>query len=171
MVFGGLPGTGKSSIARELARRLDAVYLRIDTIEQAIRNSPGVTQAVNEEGYRVAYAVAEDNLMLGRIVISDSVNPVRDSRDAWLALGNRSNSRVVEVEVICSDVACHRERVEARESDIPGLKLPTWEKVMAREYERWDRDHVAVDTAGRGVLECVEEIELAIGRVSRGSRT
>jgi predicted kinase len=75
VVFGGLPGTGKSGIALGLAARMSAVYLRIDTIEQAIRNSPGVRQATNEEGYRVAYALAEDNLRLGKAAISESFVP------------------------------------------------------------------------------------------------
>ena len=35
IVFGGLPGTGKTTVARELARQLGAVHLRIDSIEQA----------------------------------------------------------------------------------------------------------------------------------------
>ena len=40
IAFGGLPGTGKTVIAREVARGANAVYLRIDSIEQAIR-APG----------------------------------------------------------------------------------------------------------------------------------
>ena len=39
IVFGGLPGSGKSSIARELARETGAMWLRIDSIEQPIRES------------------------------------------------------------------------------------------------------------------------------------
>lgn len=39
IIFSGLPGSGKSTIARALAQRLGAVYLRIDTIEQAIRDA------------------------------------------------------------------------------------------------------------------------------------
>jgi predicted kinase len=35
--FAGLPGTGKTTIARALARRLGAVHVRLDTIEQATR--------------------------------------------------------------------------------------------------------------------------------------
>lgn len=43
IVFGGLPGTGKSTIARALARALRATYLRVDVIEQAIRVTRGGT--------------------------------------------------------------------------------------------------------------------------------
>jgi predicted kinase len=68
IIFGGLPATGKTTIAKDLARQLGATYLRIDTIEQAIRDSTTVSQPINEEGYCVAYAVAEDNLRLGRTV-------------------------------------------------------------------------------------------------------
>ena len=39
IVIGGLPGTGKTALARGLARALDAVHLRIDTIEQAIERA------------------------------------------------------------------------------------------------------------------------------------
>ncbi|MFE5683837.1 AAA family ATPase [Streptomyces sp. NPDC056512] len=39
IVIGGLPGTGKSTLARLLAARIGAVHLRIDTIEQAIVRS------------------------------------------------------------------------------------------------------------------------------------
>jgi predicted kinase len=33
IVFGGLPGTGKTTMSRELTIRLAAAYLRIDSIE------------------------------------------------------------------------------------------------------------------------------------------
>jgi hypothetical protein len=61
VIFGGLPGTGKSTLARRLAGELGAVWLRIDTIEYAIADGDEIA-AVGAAGYRVAYAVAEDNL-------------------------------------------------------------------------------------------------------------
>jgi predicted kinase len=57
IVFGGLPGSGKSSIARELARDTGAMWLRIDCIEQAIRESGVVAGSIDDAGYRAAYAV------------------------------------------------------------------------------------------------------------------
>ena len=46
IVFSGLPGTGKTTLAKDLAATTGAVYLRIDTIEQAIRNSGALAQDV-----------------------------------------------------------------------------------------------------------------------------
>jgi predicted kinase len=162
VIFGGLPASGKTTIARDLARQLGATYLRIDTIEQAFRECATVSQPIHDEGYRVAYAIAEDNLRLGRTVIADSVNPIRLSRDAWIAVAHRAHARAVEVEVICSDPQLHRQRVETRSVDIRGLSLPTWEKVISREYEPWQREHIVIDTAGRSVAESVEELRLAL---------
>jgi predicted kinase len=38
-IFAGLPGVGKSTLARSLAREQEAVFLRIDTIEAALRSA------------------------------------------------------------------------------------------------------------------------------------
>ena len=158
IAFGGLPGTGKTAIARELARELGAVYLRIDSIEQAIRASGILDKPIEDEGYRVAYALAEENLHIGRTVIADCVNPLQITRDAWVAVADRAGASVVEVEVICSDSKQHQQRIENRVSDISGLKLPTWEDVASREYEPWQRKHVVIDTAQRSVRDNVSEL-------------
>jgi predicted kinase len=158
IIFGGLPGVGKTALATELARRIGALHLRIDSIEQAIVASGVVTHPLNDVGYRVAYAVAEDNLRIGRTVIADSVNPVRVTREAWVGVANRVRVRALEIEVTCSDVTEHRRRVETRTTDIPGLKLPTWEEVVSREYHRWDREHLLIDTGGRTVSQNVDAI-------------
>jgi predicted kinase len=82
IIFGGLPGTGKSTLALRLARRVGAVYLRIDTIERAMVDAKEAP-SIGERGYLVAYAVTEDNLRLGHTVIADSVNPLQITRSAW----------------------------------------------------------------------------------------
>ena len=158
IVIGGLPGTGKTALARGLARALDAVHLRIDTIEQALRNGAMDSDAIGVAGHLVGYAVAADNLALGRTVIADCVNPLASTRAAWRAVGERAAVAVVDVEVICSDAAEHRRRVVSRSADIAGLKLPTWSEVEAREYESWTGAHLVIDTAHRVVERSVTEL-------------
>lgn len=158
IILGGLPGTGKTTIARELARQIGAVYVRIDSIEEAIRASAMLPQPINDVGYRVAYAVAEDNLRIGRTVIADSVNPLRLTRDAWLAAANRTKVTAIEIEITCSDAKEHRRRIETRGADIPGSTVPTWQEVVSREYDPWHRKHFTIDTAGRTVEQTVNAI-------------
>lgn len=146
IVFGGLPGVGKTTIARDLARRMGAVFLRIDSIESALRESGRLAAGVEDAGYRAACAVAEDNLRGGRIVIADCVNPLRLTRDAWRAVAARAAAGILEVEVVCSDTAEHRRRVEERGTGSAGGTV-TWEDVLKREYHPWDRPHLVVDTA------------------------
>jgi predicted kinase len=155
VIFGGLPGVGKTAIAQKLARRLGAVYLRIDSIEQALRDSEAVSGPMNDAGYRVAYAVAADNLLLGRTVVADSVNPLRITREAWREVARNAGVESLEVEIKCSDCDEHRRRVESRATNIPGLLLPAWAEVLARKYEPWDREHLEIDSSTLSVEQSV----------------
>jgi predicted kinase len=144
-IFAGLPGSGKSTLAQALAARVDAAYLRIDTIEQALRDL--CTMDVQGEGYRLAYRVAADNLALGRSVVADSCNPIELTRREWERTALDVGARYVNIEVVCSDATEHRRRVETRATSVMGLALPTWENVVTREYHPWSVARIVVDTS------------------------
>jgi predicted kinase len=159
VVLSGLPGVGKTTIARALARTLGGVHVRIDSIEQALRNA-GLK--VKAEGYSVAHAVAEDNLRVGRIVVADCVNPWPLTRREWRSVADRARVRVLEVEVVCSDVETHRFRIESRVADIEGHTVPTWADVLARDYHSWTSDRLVIDTARSSVEQSVRQIARAL---------
>jgi predicted kinase len=167
IILAGLPGTGKTTIARELAPPLGAVHIRIDSIEQAMRESGVLVASLDDAGYRAAYAVAEDNLRLGHTVIADSVNPVQATRNAWIDVANRVGVGFAQVEITCSDQQEHRRRVEARTADIAGHRLPTWSEVVAREYNPWDRERIVLDTARASPEESVTKLRALL--VSRAT--
>jgi predicted kinase len=165
IAFSGLPGAGKSTIARELALRTGAVWLRADSIEQAIKESGVVPGDLRDAGYRAAHAVAFDNLRLGRDVVADCVNDWKIARDGWQAVALRAGVAVMWVEIVCSDLAEHRRRVETRAVTVPGLELPDWQAVVDREYHEWDRERLTIDTAGRDVDDSLEPILAALRRL------
>jgi predicted kinase len=162
--LGGLPGTGKTTIARELSRQLGAVHVRIDSIEEAILDSGVLSSPINDAGYRVAYAVAADNLRIGKTVIADSVNPIPLSRDAWVEVANRAQVSAIEIEVTCSDTKEHQHRVETRIPNIARSRPLTWQDVVSRDYRPWNREHIVIDTASRTVEQVVTILRAAISK-------
>lgn len=156
-MLSGLPGVGKTTLAREVGARVGGVHLRIDTIEAAMVQSgivaaAGGWDAFPDAGYRVAYAIAADLLRAGHVVIADCVNPLAITRKAWAELAVRASAPCINVEVVCGDESVHRRRVEERRSDLDGLVVPTWEQVQNRDYEPWDLPVLRVDT-GTGAVD------------------
>lgn len=164
IVFGGLPGTGKSMISKELVGRMSACYLRIDVIEQALKTDCRLDNDLGITGYNVAYALARSNLQLGQSVIADSVNPLFITRNLWRNIAKETKSPLLEIEVICTNIEEHRRRIETRRTDISGLKLPTWEQVFNRTYEPWDQERLVIDTACEKIEEILQKIQTAIDK-------
>ncbi len=162
IVLSGLPGTGKTKLARAAALALGAIHLRIDSIEQAILRSSLAPSSVEEAGYLAAYAVALDNLRLGRIVIADSVNPIELTRQGWRRAAADAGVAALDIEVICSDRALHRQRVEARVPDIQGMHLPSWDDVVARHYEAWTSERLVLDMGRFPIDACVARLKSAL---------
>ncbi len=155
-IFSGLPGSGKSTLAQELSKITGFVYLRVDTVEQGLRDLCNVK--VEGEGYRLLYRVAQDNLKLGLSVIADSCNPINLTRSEWNEVAVKSKTDFENIEIICSDLSEHKQRVENRLLRGQGLKLPTWEEVENREYHSWNSDRIVIDTAGKSIDESVHAL-------------
>ena len=164
-IFAGLPGTGKTTLAQRLAQHVRATHVRVDPIEQGLRDLCNVQ--VEGEGYRLSYRIASDNLKLGIDVVADCCNPLELTRREWEQVAREAGSTFVNIEVICSEIREHRRRIESRLPDIPGLRLPTWQEVEDREYQPWSKDRVIVETAGRTESQCINSLIEALACAGR----
>ena len=156
VVFSGLPGVGKSSIARELARRSGLFHLRVDAIEGPFMDK---SMPVTSEGYQALRNLALENLELGIGCIVDCVNPWALTRAMFCF--PVPLCRQVNVEVVCSDVEVHRQRLLARGTG------PSFTDLASRGYEDWVEADVRIDSAVVGIGEAVE---LVLSRVGSGDK-
>ena len=159
-IFSGLPGVGKSTIAQQLCKSNRFAYVRIDTVEQGLKQLSGID--IYDEGYRLSHLIVADNLKLGLDVVADSCNPIDLSRDEWEKVARSAGAKFVNIEIICTDKTEHRCRVENRKVTIPGIELPDWQSVCDREFDEWIKDRVCLDTAGKSIEMCVSELETAL---------
>ena len=107
--------------------------------------------------------MAPDCLKQGLSVICDSCNTVAASRVGWQQAADAAGATCINIEVICSDAEEHRRRVEARTSSLPGLIVPTWSAVQAREYQPWSESVIGIDTAGKSLQACRETLFTSLG--------
>ena len=162
VVIGGLPAVGKTAVCRALLGERPMTppmtWLRVDSIEQALRRSGEMAPDMpGGAGYYAAAAVAGDVLSTGGDVLVECVNPLPITRRLWERTALDAGSRLLQVELVCSDRDEHRRRVEQRVSDIAGLVLPDWQDVLQRDYAPWPEADLRLDT---GRLEATGAAEL-----------
>jgi len=148
-VFAGLPGVGKSTLARRVGAALPAPVLPVDPVDRVLWRYEVTEPHPGIAAYGVVAALAEVQLDLGLSVIVDAVNPVAPARQLWHDLAGRAGAPLRVVEVCCGDDDEHRRRVERRRAADAGRGIPTWEQVVARsaEYEPYIGPRLVVDTA------------------------
>ena len=89
VVLSGLPGTGKSHFARQLARRLPLVVIGSDRARKALIPMPEYTREEHLRVFSACHQVIEDLLGEGWTVVFDATNLTEGFRQPLLNLARR----------------------------------------------------------------------------------
>jgi predicted kinase len=126
--------------------------LRVDAIEDGM-NAFGISDdQIAGSGYVAMANLAAENLALGFSSVVDCVNPLPLTRQMFLDVSSAAGCELMTVEVICSDLALHRARLEARGQQ------PTWKQVLDREYQPWHAAQFRIDTAEGNPADWIEQL-------------
>lgn len=137
VIFSGLPGTGKSTLAERLARQLRRPLLCIDDVIGEMPQNAGVP--FWDSRVAVLLEVVNTQLKLGLDVIVDSVFMNMDRHHAQ-KLARKHNARFLPIYVYISDEAVWKQRVETRFEKLKNPDVATWERIMhqRQRFREWE---------------------------------
>ncbi len=171
IVFTGLPGTGKSSLAEAVGCELGIPVFAKDWLEATLVRcelQPGSDGAagLGYAGYELLTTLAERQLQLGQSMILDSVAGTESLRTQWRNLAAKYTATWRVIECLCSDNAVQRSRLDARVRGIPGWHELDWAEVerVAAYYAPWQEPRLILDA----VKPLAENIAAVFGYLGSG---
>lgn len=153
IVFTGLPGTGKSTIAEAVARELKIPVFAKDWLEATLRRSElragDDKKNLGYAGYELLTTLAERQLMLQQSVILDSVASMENVREQWRALAEKYHAQWRVIECVWSDENAHRAHLAKRQRHIPGWHELEWNEVerVKSYFVQWNEGRLILDAA------------------------
>jgi predicted kinase len=151
IIFSGLPGTGKSTLAEAVGRQLSIPVFAKDWLEATLVRSELIpsnpAKPLGSAGYQLLTTLAERQLMLQQSIILDSVASTQSIRDRWHQLSQQYKAEWRVIECMCSDESFHRTQLSKRERQIPGWHELEWSEVeKVKEYfVPWREEHLVLD--------------------------
>ena len=131
ILFSGLPGCGKTTLARQLASHLNIPLFAKDRFQSLLRQQ-GLAERATTDGYHLMLDMADEQLSLGVSVILDAVFPLPEFREHAAEIARRHAVRFRPIYCYCSDEVAWRERLIGRRH----VYVPHWTPVGWEEVER-----------------------------------
>ena len=165
LMLSGLPGAGKTYLARRILQRVPFVMLESDRVRKALFPEPTYEGWESSLVHRACHIVAERLLKRGVGVLYDATNLVKFHRRFAYRIASKLRVQLVVVRVVAPPEVI-RERLRLREenpdpNDASDADWAIYER-MAPQEEPIERDHLVVDTS--------KDIDEAVAKVLRQLR-
>jgi predicted kinase len=137
ILFSGLPGTGKSTLAMRLARELQLPLVCIDDVIGDVPENAGIP--FWDSRVDILLDVVRTQLEVGLSVIVDSVFMNMDRNHAQ-ELARKYQARFLPMYIYVSDENVWKERVDARYRKLNDKDVATWERIQhqRQRFRTWE---------------------------------
>lgn len=147
ILFAGMPGSGKTTLARMVSRELRLPVFSKDRVQRVLRDHHLAAENTGD-GYYIILDMADEQLSLGVSVILDATFPLDHFRTVASEIAVRHNARFCAVYCHCSDDMVWQQRMEQRVQYVPGWRPVGWNDVlrMRAYYQPWGENALVVDS-------------------------
>ena len=135
----GVAGSGKTTLARKILRRVGATYLDNNHIVDAFFPDTRSGRSYNRlrpHFYRALYNIVEENLRIGNSVLLDVPHVKEMQNSDWRGfiqkLARRARAKLVVIRCICSEQTL-RARLRSRAETRDRSKLIRWKRFLAEQ--------------------------------------
>jgi len=146
LVVTGLPGVGKTTVAREFADRLDGRLIRTDTVRTDCFDDPAYTAAERRTVYDEVFSRARETVERGRTAVLDGTFRKRVDRERAVGVAGAADATLGVVAVECEGSVAES-RIAAREDDESDADVEVHRRFRER-YEPIRLPHATVDNSG-----------------------
>lgn len=158
----GLPGCGKSVVARLLIERLGGLLLRTDAIRKELFASPDYSPEESIRTYAEFYHRAEEGLIAGRTVVMDATFYSEASREQAATIARRAGVSW-HLLLVTAPEEIVRKRIAQRTNDISDADFRVYLEMRAifeplTEAEAETETHTVIDNRA-GMEELIERVE------------
>ena len=145
VVVCGLPGVGKSTVARQVAERIDATVVRSDAVRKSLYADPTYSAEETASVYDALLSRAEDRLERGESVVLDATFADARFRTAAVELGVAAAAEHTLVCVECDQAVAER-RIRERDG-ISDADVDVYRQ-FADAFDPIKTEAVVVDNSG-----------------------
>jgi predicted kinase len=167
IIFAGMPGSGKTTLARMVAQHLKLPIFAKDRVQRVLRDHHLAT-ANTGDGYYIILDMADEQLSLGISVILDATFPLEHFRMVASEIATRHKARFCPLYCHCSDDAAWQARMNSRAQYVPGWQPVGWDDVlrMRQYYQPWNTNAKVVDS----LYPPQHNFEVAMQAIAQASR-